>query len=286
MHMRLSDIQPQYFPRLHYFARMLAADVFVLRDEVQFVRKHKYPDGVTGVSYQAHTPVKAPAGAQLLGVPVTADGRKPIWQVRVCHDQPWARKHVRTIESLYASAPNLRRILPEIDWLLQCRFATIADLDIATTCWALGHVLGQPLRIPDHLSLDRVNQMLAAQRWFRLRRIVRASEHAAPGPDPSSASERTLALCRRLGADEYVGGNTAVRAYLDTALLQRHGIEVRVQSWQCPAYPQRHGDGDGFVPDLSIIDLLMNAPAEAWASLLRTPEPASGARPGGDAGTR
>lgn len=41
--MRLADIQPQHFPRLHYLARLLDSDVFVIRDDVQFAKSHRYP---------------------------------------------------------------------------------------------------------------------------------------------------------------------------------------------------------------------------------------------------
>jgi len=54
---RLAGYQPQYFPRLHYFARLLNADVFEVSDYVQFVKKHAYvdPNGerFRGKSFQA-----------------------------------------------------------------------------------------------------------------------------------------------------------------------------------------------------------------------------------------
>lgn len=267
--MRLSDIQPQYFPRLHYFARMLAADVFVFRDEVQFVRKHAYPDGSRKSSYQAHTPVKGRDGLHLLAVSTQSGGRRPIRQMRLCHDQQWARKHLRAIESFHASSPHRRRLMPELEQLLGCRFETIAELDIATTCWAMGHILREPLRIPEDLSLARINELLASKRAVRLRQLVLGTELEEPGADEATtASERTLALCQRFDVDEYVGGETAVRAYLDLGLFRQHGIEVAIQSWSCPVYPQQHNDKAGFIPDLSILDLLMNAPPERVAALL------------------
>ncbi|HWN66350.1 MAG TPA: WbqC family protein, partial [Haliangium sp.] len=146
--MRLSSIQPHYFPRLHYLARMLASDVFVLHDDVQFVRRHRYPDGSKDVSHQAHAPVKGPDGPHLLTVSTKLGGRWPLHETRLCHDQPWASKQIKVIKSFYASSPNLRALMPEIEWILQQRFSTIAEFDIATTCWALGHVLGEPLRVP------------------------------------------------------------------------------------------------------------------------------------------
>jgi hypothetical protein len=271
--MRLSDIQPQYFPRLHYFARMLESDVFVIRDDVQFVRNHKYPDGARGVSYQAHTPIKAPEGRRLLAVSVKKKSSLSIDRTGVCHDQSWARKHVNVIGSFYRSSPNLRALLPELERLLDIRFATIAELDIATTCWALGRVLGAALRIPEDLSIARINELLAARPMFRLRRIALGSDCFGPeaGPEAhraSSASERIAALCKMAGADQYLGGRTALEAYLDADLLRRAGIELAIQDWRCPMYPQEHTARSGFIADLSILDLLMNAPAGKVASLL------------------
>lgn len=276
--MRLSGIQPQYFPRLHYIARMLASDVFVLQDGVQFVRKHKYPNGSKDVSYQAHTPLKGPDGLHLLAVSTKSGGLWPIREMRISHDHAWANKHLKAIASFHASSSNLRALLPELELLLGCRFATIAELDIATLCWALGHVLGAPLRIPEDLCIARVNELLAAKRTFRLRQIVLGSECMGPGAgEPTDASERFLAQCQMFGADEYVAGETAVRAYMDLDLFRRHGVEVTIQKWSCPTYPQQHMARAGFIPDLSILDLLMNVPPGQLASLLATPERTGGA---------
>ena len=84
--MRYSGIQPQYFPRLHYFARILNADIFVSRDDAQFLRKHKYPDGKTDKSYQAHTPIKTPSGIYLLNVPTKHEGFIPIYKTAISYN--------------------------------------------------------------------------------------------------------------------------------------------------------------------------------------------------------
>lgn len=263
--MRLSDIQPQYFPRLHYFARMLDADVFVVRDDVQFVRNHKYPDGRRDVSYQVHSPVKSPAGTHLLTVSVGKGSPQAIAATAVSYDQPWPKKHARVLKSFYAGAPNLRALMPELEALLETRFPTVAALDLATLCWALGHLLGAPLQIPGELSIERINELLAERERTRLRRIGLGSRELA-GTDAPSASERIVDLCRRTGASEYVGGGTAIEAYLDKTAFHRDGIEVAAQSWRCPTYPQQHGARLGHLPNLSILDLLMNVPPREAAA--------------------
>jgi hypothetical protein len=276
--MRLADIQPQYFPRLHYFARMLECDVFVIRDDVQFVRNHRYPDGTRGVSYQAHTPIKAPHGVHLLGVSIKSGSAAPICKTGVSYDQPWDRKQRNVLASFYAGAPHQRALMPELEALLACRFDNIAQLDIATTCWALARALGVRLRVPEELHFERFAEMIAAERPGRLRRVVLGSQWLAScaSTDPS---ERIATLCERAGADEYVAGGTAIEAYLDRAPFARRGIRLHVQQWTCPRYPQKFAAA-GHLPNLSILDLLMNASSARPVALLGPP-PAADMREAG-----
>jgi hypothetical protein len=264
--MRLSDIQPQYFPRLHYFARMLECDVFVIRDDVQFVRNHRYPDGARGVSYQAHTPIKSPQGAQLLGVSIRKGSGAPIAATGVAYDQPWGKKHRNVLASFYGASRHLRTLLPEIDALLAARFDTVAELNIATTCWALGRALGCSLRIPEDLHFDRFAELVEAERPGRLRKVGLGSRWLASctSIDPS---ERIATLCELAGATEYVAGGTAFSSYLRRQPFEDRGIAIELQQWTCPDYPQQFA-ATGHVANLSILDLLMNAPTERPVALL------------------
>lgn len=269
--MRLADIQPQYFPRLHYFARMFDADVFVFRDDVQFVRNHKYPDGRRGMSYQVHTPIKSPAGIHLLTVSVKKGSAMPINQTGISYDHEWPKKHINVIKTFYRTSPNLRALMPELEALLAQRFDTVAELNVATTCWALGHVLGVPLRIPDDLKIARINELLTTTGPGRLRRIGLGSIYLASCAS-QNPSERIAILCQTAEANEYLAGGTAIDAYLDPAPFRTRYIELVAQKWTCPTYPQRFSDQTEHIPDLSILDLLMNAsPATITSTLIPQP---------------
>ena len=264
--MRLSDIQPQYFPRMHYIARMLESDVFVFRDDVQFVRNHRYPDGSRGPSYQAHTPIKSPDGAYLVTVGVKKGGQPAIADTEISYDHKWPQKHLNVIKQFYRKSPNLRALMPEIEALVKRRFRTLAELNVATACWALGHLLGLELRVPSDLCVERVNERLAAAAPARLRRIGLGSRLLSSSA-ASTPSERIAELCKIAEVDEYLGGGTAVKAYLDPRPFEREGIELAVQDWTSPSYAQQHPKA-GHLADPSILDLLMNAPLESAASLV------------------
>lgn len=220
-------LQPGYLPWLGFFDQVARADVFVHYDDVQFDTH----------GWRNRNRIKAPGGVpHWLTVPVRHRGldRPRIVDVEIDARRPWARKHVGTIRQFYAGAPYLTRYLPELEELLERRWERLVDLDLATT---------------DLLC-----------RWLGLARtMLRSSALAVRG----ERSERLLALCRRLGARRYLSGSAA-RQYLDVALFGRRGIEVAWQDYAHPEYPQRHG---GFVPSLSVIDLILNCGDESLGIL-------------------
>ena len=201
---RYSGLQPQYFPRLHYFARILDADVFVFRDDAQFVRKHKYPNGSTDKSYQAHTPIKQATGRQFLTVMTKHEGFMPLAKTKISYDQKWADDHLKTL--IYDI------ILPK--------------------------------------------------------EIKKASESKALKNNNPSANEKIIALCKEVGAGEDYCGGTGAAAYMDDNLFSKNGINVVVQDWKCEEYLQQFNKKQGFIPDLSILDLLFNVSVDDARKIL------------------
>jgi hypothetical protein len=255
--MRYTGIQPQYFPRLHYFARILSADIFVIRDDVQFVRKHRYPDGSIGKSYQVHTPLKQPNGVGYLTVPVIHDGRKTIAETDISYETSWIEDHLKTIQFAYHKSPSFASIHLELGHLLSQKYKSIAELNTATILWGILRLLGEKEVTPDKLSIAFVEKKLHAQNRFRLRHILYESS-TATAKERTHKNERIIALCKELGATEDYCGGTATAAYVDPLLFKNAGIKITVQDWKSSEYKQRYSK-IGFLGNLSIIDLLMNA---------------------------
>lgn len=268
--MTLSDIQPHYFPRLHFFARMFESDHFVIRDDVQFVKNHKFPDGSRGVSHQVHSPIKTSSGMQLLTVSVKKGGLLPINQTLVSYDQPWTKKHLNLLKSNYTKSPEFSSCYGEIESILSTSHETVAELNTATICWAMCRLMGLQTIEPDNLSLEFVNSLLAEKRPGKLRSITLGSDvYFDDTHNDMSASEKIVNLCKEYGADHYITGSTAYESYLDQDVFRNSGIQVQVQNWVCHPYTQQHPKAEKFIPNLSIIDLLMNCPAgEALQRLL------------------
>jgi len=253
--MRYSGIQPQYFPRLHYFARILATDVFMIRDDVQFVLKHKYPDGKVDKSYQAHTPIKQAFGHQLLGLQIKHGSFLPIIQTKISYEHDWVENHLKTLLLVYSKANNSNSIYTQIEKILTKKYKDLASLNIATISWGLLQLLGKK----EEPSLEVVNSILKQQKTFRLKEIRRASESKALKQNGEmDANEKIIALCSEVGAKEDYCGGTGLAAYVNHDLFAENGIKITVQDWKCQEYPQLYNKQAGFIPNLSIIDLLMN----------------------------
>jgi hypothetical protein len=91
--------------------------------------------------------------------------------------------------------------------------------------------------------------------------IVYASDLDVPG----AATDRLVNLIKAVGGDAYYSGAYATEVYLDARMLQDAGIRLELQHWRAPVYPQLHGE---FVPDLSIMDLLMNCGPDSLEVLM------------------
>ena len=275
---RLAGYQPQYFPRLHYIARILNADIFKCSDTLQYVRRHAYPPVhgkvENGPSFQAHTPVKTARGLHLLDIPTQHVGKKEdrmLHTVGIEYGVPWHEKHLRTIEISYAKASQFKKLFPSLVVLLSRRYGSLAECTVATTLWSLAIILEVPFAASGELSAAAIMGALQ-QSNFRLRKIVRMSELGmAPAKKGTGqdVNQWIIDTCRALGADEYYMGGTASAAYIDHEQLKAAGITLVTQDWRCEEYSQQFPKTE-FIPNLSILDLVMNVEPRDARRILRT----------------
>jgi hypothetical protein len=267
---RYTGIQPQYFPRLHYFSRIIQTDIFALRDDAQFVRKHKYPDGRTDKSYQGDTPIKQAYGSQLLSIPLQHQEETflPIKNTKISYSVDWVERHLKTIHLAYANSPFFTTIFPEIESLLTSKYEDLATLDIATTLWGLLRIIGVTDITPSMLSISSTVERIHKAKNIRLRRIERASESAALQDSSLKTNEKIVGLILEYGATEDYCGGTGVSAYVDHDLFSKQGITINVQNWKCREYPQQFTKQQGFIPNLSLLDLLFHVPSQVARDIL------------------
>lgn len=177
--------------------------------------------------FQNRNRVKGAGGVQWLTVPIVHKFPQRINEVEIAGDD-WREKHWRTIVSCYGRAPHFQTIAPHLEELYQRSWARLSDLNLAAI-----HLLARSLGVE--------------------KKMVRSSELNVAG----EKSDLVLNLCREVGATAYYSGAMG-RAYLQRDAFAQAGITIVFQQFVHPAYQQLFMNGSGFVPNLSVLDLLFN----------------------------
>ena len=226
--MRCVIVQPSYIPWRGYFDLIRRADVFVFYDDVQY-DKH---------GWRNRNRVKTPRGSEWLTIPVRSRGATSGLLIKdvTASSESWAPKHLDTLRRLYAAAPHFGIYLPWLERRYAAPPPLLADFTIATT-------------------ID-----LAGMLGIAATKFLRSSTLGIGG----RKTDRLVAICRALGATEYLSGPSA-RDYIEPETFAAAGIALEYIDYRYPEYPQLYPPFDPFV---TILDLLFmtgsDAPRYIW----------------------
>jgi hypothetical protein len=222
----LAAHQPVYLPWLGLFHKIALADLFCYFDIAQYQTK----------DYNNRNKIKTQSGDIWLSVPVESKNhfQKSVGDIRIVPGS-WQRKHLKSIQYAYQSAPHYRRYIEGLEAVLLGSFETLSALNLQILRWLM-----ESLRLTTP--------------------IVKASDYSFLG----TKSDLVLDMCLKLRADVYVFGAQG-RDYADVEKFRANGVEPYFQDYRHPVYPQLHGE---FLPYMSIIDLLFNAGPDSLDILL------------------
>ncbi|MFM8755214.1 MAG: WbqC family protein [Phenylobacterium sp.] len=211
-------MQPTYLPYLGYFHLIAASDVFVFLDNVQFARR----------SWQSRNRIMTRDGERMLTVPTRKTDRDAlICDIEIATDTPWWDRHLSTVRHAYAGRPGFRDGVAFLaEHLAVVPGQKLADLNIAI--------------------------IEATARRLGLRtRFARASALVRPG----HRSDHLLAICRAVGATDYLSPMGSHDYMEDDGVFAAAAFPVRFQGFVEVPYPMGGGE---FVPYMAFIDALMN----------------------------
>jgi hypothetical protein len=209
--------QPNFLPWLRLLDKILASDVFVAYDTVQYT-KHEY---------HSRQQVLSPNGPAWLTVPVrhVRGSKQVIQDVRIDNSQPFRRKHLKLLRYSYSAEPYFDEVYPIIEDVYARDHGFLADL-----------------------SLDLIEAMLAY--LDTPVRVVRASSL----PHAGDRTERLVDLVRNAGGSHHLTSTFgADHQDVEWWKFRRAEISVLAHRFEHPEYRQI---GDEFVPNLAAIDML------------------------------
>lgn len=227
--MLLTGHQPNYLPYLGFFEKIAKADMYLVVDNVQFVKRGPF-------GWIHRNKIRTSNGWQWLSLDCLTKGQftQNINEVRLKPGSPHLRKHWRAIEVNYAKAPHFEAFAkPFRDIYLETQWEMMVDLNVAlikAVMTALG--LETPVDSTSRLGIS------------------------------GKASELIINMCEVTGADRYLSGVHG-KDYLDMGLFEQAGITVEFQNYPHPAYEQCH-QGE-FEPYMCALDAIFNLGNDARA---------------------
>ena len=223
-------MQPYLFPYLGYFHLVTAAEEFVFYDDVHYIKQ----------GWINRNNILVGGKPLRFSVPIAdASSFRPIKDVHVTGVERWFAKFAKTLAQAYGHAPCYTDVMPMISKVFTAPHTSIADLAIASIQETFAY-----LQLP-----------------FR---YIRSSERF-PQSQGMERAERLIHITRELELSGYVNAAGGKDLY-DKPLFAKHGIHLSFVKSEAISYPQHGGE---FVPNLSIIDVLMFNTKPAVCHLLQ-----------------
>ena len=218
--MILTGHQPNYLPYLGFFHKITQADTFAILDNVQFVKRGPF-------GWMNRNRIRAQDGWIWLTVPVLTKGKyqQLIMDTKINNDYSWAKKHFHAIYYNYHRAKYFKKYIGFFEDIYKRHWDNFSDLSIEIIRYII-----------KDLGIDI--------------KIVECSKIGVSG----KATEYVIDMCKKLKADTYLSGIHG-KDYLNENLFLKENIRLIYQEFIHPVYKQLFR---GFIPSLSIIDLLFN----------------------------
>ena len=196
--------QPDFFPWLGFFDRWQQSDLYVILDDVQFIRR----------GWHHRDKIKTPRGSEWITVPVIKKGNyhQLIKDVKINNSIPWQSKILNVVKENYQKAQNFNEIYCEMDNFLQKKYNFLIDLNVDILEY-----------VASKMNIDTP--------------YVFSSEYNIT----EKSTEKLKLLTLKNGGNKYLTG-IGSKNYLEEQKFNDEGVEVVWQDFKHPEYPQLHGE--------------------------------------------
>lgn len=185
--MKLAVMQPYLFPYIGYFQLIYAADLFLIYDDVAYIKQ----------GYINRNSIMSANGATRFTIPVPgASSNKLISELAFSSD---VAKVLKTIEQSYPKAPYFEDVFPMIRGALE-----LEERSIATVC---------------QKSFEDIFSYLGIDKQFKKTSHLEYDRSA-------SARDRLIALCHQFSANCYINAPGGRKLYAKQNFAEK-GIDLK-----------------------------------------------------------
>lgn len=170
--------------------------------------------------------LKSNAGSFYITVPINNKFKQKLNEVKIANNK-WQSKHLKSIIANYGKTNYFENYIEYFKEIYEMEWTYLNNINIETT----KHLLSL---LDIETSIDYSSRLINS--------------------DNLSATEKLINICQKKDADVYISG-IGGKNYLDLFLFEEAGIKVEFYDYSSAKYNQMF---DGFIPNLSIIDMLFN----------------------------
>lgn len=226
--MKLAVMQPYLFPYIGYFQLINAVDRFVIYDDVNFIK-----GGWINRNRVLVNGVATYLNAGIKG----ASSFKLISEIELDANPLWRGKMLKTIKSSYGKAPHFSVVFEFLQTVILYPTNLLADF-----------LTNSIVKLCDFIGVS--TDVLRSSQMYQNRNL--------------RSTERVLDICRQNAANTYINAIGGKELYRPEA-FRENNIELKFLQTRQIAYQQF---SRAFVPNLSIIDVLMFNSREKVSTLL------------------
>lgn len=224
--------QPNFFPWLGFFDKIVRSDVFVILDHVSnnprsSIWTKRVQILCNQVPFWLTVPLKRPKGTEFLS---------PINQMVVNNELNYKDKHLKTIQLNYGKLPYYSEVSHLLDEFYNHESDFIAERNLS--------------------FITKVCELLEIKRTF----IISSELNCQ-----AASNELLVEICEKVNADAYIYGRGASN-YQENEFFEKQGVTPIAQNFVHPTYQQLNSKE--FISGLSIVDVLMNSGIEGTKKLL------------------
>ncbi|MGI6161644.1 MAG: WbqC family protein [Christensenellales bacterium] len=228
--MKTGVMQPYFFPYLGYWQLMNSVDTYVVYDDVNYIKGGRINRNAILLNGKAHN------------INLILRGASPnllINEVKVSAEPQWRAKLLRTISQAYSKAPFVEQVMPVLDSVINNQEENLAKFLF--------------------YSFEKVSAYLGIET-----KLIMSSD--IPKDNELKGRYRLYDIFKALDTTEYYNAINGMSLYAEHSdEFSERGVALRFLEMLPVEYPQLRNE---FVPNLSIIDIMMFNSKEQCSELL------------------
>ena len=251
--MKLAIMQPYFMPYIGYFQAISAVDKYILYSNLNFIKE----------SWMNRNRVLMRDGKIVtITVPLKSKSSySMIYDVEIDNSKPWKEKMLKTIQMCYSKKPFYKEIFDLLNSMLTPEYTHLKDLNNSTI-----------VSISHYLDIQTVIDVDNSRFLDMEKGMVNIEEDYSDLPyllktKPIRKVARVIEMCRREGSNDSYNAIGGQELYSKEEFKQ-YDIRLNFVRTNNIEYRQDSKKGE-FVPNLSIIDVLMNNGKDGTKELLQ-----------------